>query len=116
MVRQCYLFLVRGPGASSCQVVDGPALKGGLSRATFSDSSDSFQTGIIAVICTADRSALGHGPSACAQNWCFFAHNGWNLMGAINRRVARVRELSWLFLAHIELICDPPTHSLTLFA
>jgi hypothetical protein len=36
--------------------------------------------------------------------------------GTINRRVARVRELAWPFLAHIELICDPPTHSLTLFA
>jgi hypothetical protein len=37
----------------------------------FSDSSDSFQTGIIAVICTTDRPALGRGPSACAQNMCF---------------------------------------------
>jgi hypothetical protein len=52
---------------------------------------------------------------ACAEH-VLFAHNGWILMGAIHRRVARVRELSWPFLAHIELICDPPTHSLTLFA
>jgi hypothetical protein len=49
----------------------------------------------------------------CAE-LVLFAHNGWNLVGAINRRVARVRELSWPFFAHIELICDPPTHSLTL--
>jgi hypothetical protein len=35
---------------------------------------------------------------------------------AINRRRARVWGLSWPFLAHIELICDPPTHSLTLLA
>jgi hypothetical protein len=60
------------------------------------------------------------GPRARTVRVCaelvLFAHNGWNLMGAINRRVARVREFSWPFLAHIELICDPPTHSLTLFA
>jgi hypothetical protein len=36
--------------------------------------------------------------------------------GTINRRGARVWSLSWSFLAHIELICDPPTHSLTLSA
>jgi hypothetical protein len=95
---------------------------GGLSGPKFSDNFDRFQMGIIAVICTADRPALGGGPSGprartvrvCAE-LVLFAHNGWNLMGAINRRVARVRELSWLFLAHIELICDSPTHSLTLF-
>jgi hypothetical protein len=51
----------------------------------------------------------------CAEH-VLFAHNGWILMEGINRRVAHVRELSWPFLAHIELICDPPTHSLTLFA
>jgi hypothetical protein len=89
---------------------------GGLSGPNFSDNSDRFQTGIIAVICTADRPALGRGPSACAQNWCFLHITVGILWGAINRRVARVRELSWPFLAHIELICDPPTHSLTLFA
>jgi hypothetical protein len=44
---------------------------GGLSEPTFSDNSDSFQTGIIAVMRMVDRPALGRGPSACAQNWCF---------------------------------------------
>jgi hypothetical protein len=34
----------------------------------FFDSSDRFQTGKLAVIGTADRPALGRGPSACAQN------------------------------------------------
>jgi hypothetical protein len=44
---------------------------GGLSGPTFSDTSDRFQTAFIAVMCTADRLALGRGPSACAQNMCF---------------------------------------------
>jgi hypothetical protein len=44
---------------------------GGLSEPTFSDTSDIFQTEFIAVICTADRPALGRGPSAHAQNMCF---------------------------------------------
>jgi hypothetical protein len=35
---------------------------------------------------------------------------------AINRRGAHVWGFSWPFLAHFELICDPPTHSLTLLA
>jgi hypothetical protein len=34
---------------------------------------------------------------------------------AINRSVAHVWWLFWPFLAHIELICDPLTHSLALF-
>jgi hypothetical protein len=62
--------LGQSSGAPSCQVTDGPAKVGGLSRPYFSDSSDRFQTGNIAVICTADRPALGRGPSACAQNLC----------------------------------------------
>jgi hypothetical protein len=37
---------------------------------TFSDSSDTFQMCIITVTGTADRPAMGHGPSACAQNMC----------------------------------------------
>jgi hypothetical protein len=57
--------------ASSCHVADGPAEVGGLSRPNFSDSSDRFQTRNIAIMCTADRPALGRGPSACAQNKCF---------------------------------------------
>jgi hypothetical protein len=44
---------------------------GGLSGPNFSDNSDRFQTGTIAVMRTADRPALGRGLSACAQNWCF---------------------------------------------
>jgi hypothetical protein len=53
-------------GAPSCQVSNGPAMVGGLSGPCFSDSSDIFQTGKIAVMCTADRPALGSEPSACA--------------------------------------------------
>jgi hypothetical protein len=37
---------------------------------TFSDSTDMFQMGIIAVTGTVDRPAIGRGPSACAQNMC----------------------------------------------
>jgi hypothetical protein len=44
-------------GAPSCQVSDGPAKVGGLSVPRFSDSSDRFQTGKLAVTCTADRPA-----------------------------------------------------------
>jgi hypothetical protein len=63
---------------------------GGLSGPTFSDNSDNFQTGIIAVMCTADRLALGRGPSACAQNWCFLLITVGIRWGTINRRVAHV--------------------------
>jgi hypothetical protein len=42
------------------------------------------------------------------------AHNGMYVLRAINRSGARVRGLSWPLLAHIELICDPPTQILTL--
>ena len=63
---------------------------GGLSGPNFSDSSDRFQTVIIAVICTADRPALGRGRSACAQN-CPLLHITVGFRwGTINRRVARV--------------------------
>jgi hypothetical protein len=44
---------------------------GGLSEPNFSNNSDRFQTGNIAVMCVADRPALGRGPSTCVQNWCF---------------------------------------------
>jgi hypothetical protein len=37
---------------------------------TFSDSTDRFQTEIIAVTCTIDRTAVGRGQSACEQNVC----------------------------------------------
>jgi hypothetical protein len=101
-------FLLSGHGQSG--------LDGGLSGPNFSDNSDRFQTGIIAVMCTTDRPALWRRPSACAQNWCFLLITVGIWWGAINRRVAHVRELSCPFLAHIELACDPPTHYLTLFA
>ena len=54
----------------SCQVPDRPAPVGGPSDLDFSNSSSRFQTVDIAVIGTADRSAIGHGPSACAQKLC----------------------------------------------
>jgi hypothetical protein len=63
---------------------------GGLSGPNFSDSSDRFQTGNIAVMCTADRPALWRGPSACAQNRCFLLITVEIWWGTINRRVARV--------------------------
>jgi hypothetical protein len=63
-------LLDKSTGAPSCQVSDGPAKVGGLSEPHFSDSFDRFQTGKIAVICTADRSASGRGPFACAQKMC----------------------------------------------
>jgi hypothetical protein len=53
---------------------------GGLSRPNFSDSSDRFQTGNIAVMCAADCPALGRGPSACEEQ-VLFTHNGWNSVG-----------------------------------
>jgi hypothetical protein len=81
---------VRGPGALSCQVADGPAMVGGLSGPNFSDNSDSFQTGNITVMRTADRPALGRGPSACAQNMCFLLITVGIWWKTINRRVARV--------------------------
>jgi hypothetical protein len=66
------VLILRGQssGAPSCQVPDGPAKVGGLSGPRFSDSSNIFQTGKIAVTCTADRPASGCGPSACAQKVC----------------------------------------------
>jgi hypothetical protein len=82
--------LGQSSGSPSCQVADGLAKVGGLSGPYFSDSSDRFQTGKIVVMCTADRPALGRGPSACAQNLCLLLITvgfGW---GTINRRGARV--------------------------
>ena len=103
-------------GAPSCQVADGPAKVGGLSGPYFSDSSDRFQTRKVVVMCTTNRPALGRGPSACAQNMCLLLITVRFERATINRRGARVWGSSWPFLAHIELICDPPTHSLTLLA
>jgi hypothetical protein len=77
-------------GAPSCQVADGSAKVGGLSGPHFSDSSDRFQTGKLAVMCTADRPALGRGLSACAQNMCCLHITVGFEWCAINRRGARV--------------------------
>jgi hypothetical protein len=82
--------LGQSSGAPSCQVADGPAKVGRLSGPYFSDSSDRFQTGKIGVMCTADRPALGRGPSACAQNMCFLLITVGFEWGAINRRGAHV--------------------------
>jgi hypothetical protein len=70
--------------------VDGPAKVGGLSRPYFSDSSDRFHTGNIAVMCTADRPAKGHRPSVHAQNRCLLLIMVGFEWWTINRRVARV--------------------------
>jgi hypothetical protein len=53
-----------------CQDPDRPAPVGGPSDLDFSNSSDRFQTVDIVVTSTADRPAIGRGPSACAQNLC----------------------------------------------
>jgi hypothetical protein len=82
--------LGQSSGALSCQVADGPAKVGRLSGPYFSDSSDRFQTGKIAVICTVDRPALGHEPSACAQNLCLLLITIGFEWGTTNRRGARV--------------------------
>jgi hypothetical protein len=82
--------LGQSSGAPSCQVADGPAKVGGLSEPYFSDSSDRFQTGKVAVMCTVDRPALGRGPSACAQNMCLLLITVGFEWGTINRRGARV--------------------------
>jgi hypothetical protein len=63
---------------------------GRLSGPNFSDNSDRFQTGIIVVMRTTDRPALGRGPSACAQNWCFLLIMVGIWLGTINIRVALV--------------------------
>jgi hypothetical protein len=42
----------------------------GPSNLDFSDSSDMFQMVDIAIIGTANRPAIGCGPSACAQKMC----------------------------------------------
>jgi hypothetical protein len=77
-------------GAPSCQVSNGPAKVGGLSGSRFSDSSDRFQTEKIAIMCTADRPALGRGPSARAQNVCYLHIIVGFERCAINRRGAHV--------------------------
>jgi hypothetical protein len=82
--------LGQSSGAPSCQVADGLAKVGELSEPYFSDSSDRFQTGKIVVMCTADRPALGRGPSTCAQNLCLLLITVGFEWGTINRRGARV--------------------------
>jgi hypothetical protein len=67
----------------------GPKV-GRLSGPRISDSSDSFQTGKLAVICTADCPGSGRGPSACAQNLCYLHITVGFVRWAINRRGARV--------------------------
>jgi hypothetical protein len=79
--------LGQNSGAPSCQVADGPAKVGGLSGPYFSDR---FQTRKVAVMCTTDRPALGHGPFACAQNLCLLLITVGFEWGAINIRGARV--------------------------
>jgi hypothetical protein len=83
--------LGQSTGAPSCQVSDGPAKVGGLSGPRFSDSSDRFQTGKLAVICTADRPASWRRPSACAQNVCCLHITVGFERWTINRRGARVK-------------------------
>jgi hypothetical protein len=82
--------LGQSSGAPSCQVADGLAKVCGLSGPYFSDSSDIFQTGKIVVMCTADRPALGRGPSACAENMCLLLITVGFEWGSINRRGAHV--------------------------
>jgi hypothetical protein len=82
--------LGQSSGAPGCQVADGPAKVGRLFGPYFSDSSDRFQTRKVAVMCTADRPALGRGPSACAQNMCLLLITVGFEWGTINRRGARV--------------------------
>jgi hypothetical protein len=57
--RQSACVCSHGPsfGAPCCQVSNGSANVGGLSGPRFSDNSDRFQTGKLAVTCTADRPA-----------------------------------------------------------
>jgi hypothetical protein len=58
----------------SYQVPDRPTLVGGPSDLNFSDSSDRFRTVNIVVTGTADRPAMGRGPSVCAEA-VLVAHN-----------------------------------------
>jgi hypothetical protein len=64
------LRLTRHSVVQGCQVPDRPAPVGGPSDLDFSNSSDRFQTVDIVVTGTADRPAIGHGSSACAQKLC----------------------------------------------
>jgi hypothetical protein len=63
-----------------------------------------------------DRPTIGRGPSACVQNLCWLHITVSFVLGAIYRSVDRVWGFSWPFLAHLELICGPLTHTLTLVA
>jgi hypothetical protein len=82
--------LGQSTGAPSCQVSDGPAKAGRLSGPCFFDSSDSFQTEELAVICTMDRPASGREPSVHAQNVCCLHIMVGFERCAINRRGAHV--------------------------
>jgi hypothetical protein len=82
--------LGQSTGAPSYQVSDSPAKVGGLSGPRFSNSSDRFQTGKLAVICMTDRPASGRGPSTCAQNVCCLHITFGFVRWTINRRGARV--------------------------
>jgi hypothetical protein len=53
-----------------CQVPNRPVPVGGPSDLDFSDNFDRFQTVDIVVTGTADRPAIGRGPSTCAQKLC----------------------------------------------
>jgi hypothetical protein len=57
------VFHINGTWTVRPRLADHPGL-------TFSDTANKFQTVIIAVTGTADRPAMGCGPSACAQNMC----------------------------------------------
>jgi hypothetical protein len=82
--------LDQSSGAPSCQVSDGPAKGGGMSGPHFSDSSDRFQMGKLAVICTADRPASWRGQSVYAQNVCCLHITVGFVRWAINKRGPRV--------------------------
>jgi hypothetical protein len=82
--------LGQSSGALSCQIADSPAKVGGLFGPHFSDNSNRFQTGKIAIMFTTDRPALGRGPSACAQKMCKLRITVGFERCAINRRGARV--------------------------
>jgi hypothetical protein len=82
--------LGQSTGAPSCQASDGPAKVGGLSGPRFSDSSDRFQMGKIAIICTADRPVSARGPSACAHNVCCLHITVGFVRWTMNRRGARL--------------------------
>jgi hypothetical protein len=57
---------------------------------TFLTALADFKREKVAVMCTADRPALGHGPSACVQNLCLLLITVGFEWGTINRSGARV--------------------------